>query len=167
MLGSPTVSLASLSGTGYDGDMNKQTLPTLEKLFETDETAWLEAMAELVRLEQFDQLDYPHLQEYLDDMARRDKREVESRLAVLLSHQLKWDYQHEKRSPSWQATIEAQRQELILLLESASLRSHADLKLQKSYQAAVRLAVAEPNLPEGTFAPLCPYSLESLQLEGE
>lgn len=152
---------------GYDVYMNKTTIPTLEKLFEQDETAWLEAMAELIRLEQFDQLDYPHLQEYLDDMARRDKREVESRLAVLLSHQLKWDYQQEKRSPSWQATIEAQRQELILLLESASLRNHADLKLQKSYQAAVRLAMAETDLPEDTFPSLCPYSLESLQLEGE
>ena len=159
--------LVCLDDRGYDIHMNKQTLPTLEKLFEQDETAWLEAMAELIRLEQFDQLDYPHLQEHLDDMARRDKREVESRLAVLLSHQLKWDYQHEKRSPSWQATIEAQRQELILLLESASLRNHADLKLQKSYQAAVRLAMAETDLPEETFPSLCPYSLEALQLEGE
>ncbi|MFT3881740.1 MAG: DUF29 domain-containing protein [Gemmatales bacterium] len=147
--------------------MIKQTQPTLAQLFEQDETAWLEAMAELVRLEQFDQLDYPHLQEYLDDMARRDKREVESRLAVLLSHQLKWDYQQEKRSPSWQTTIEAQRQELILLLENASLRNHADLKLQKSYQAAVRLAMAETSLAEEAFPANCPYTLEGLQLEGE
>lgn len=144
--------------------MNKQNLPPLEKLFEQDETAWLEAMVELIRLEQFDQLDYPHLQEYLDDMARRDKREVESRLAVLLSHQLKWDYQQEKRSSSWQATIEAQRQELILLLESASLRNHADLKLQKSYQAAVRLAMAETSLPEDAFPMFCPYTLDTLKL---
>ncbi|HQR06961.1 MAG TPA: DUF29 domain-containing protein [Gemmatales bacterium] len=147
--------------------MIKQTQPTLAQLFEQDETAWLEAMADLIRLEQFDQLDYPHLLEYLDDMARRDKREVESRLAVLLSHQLKWEYQKEKRSPSWQATIEAQRQELILLLESASLRNHADLKLQKSYLAAVRLAMAETSLAEDIFPSLCPYSLESLRLDSE
>lgn len=147
--------------------MHKKTLPTLDKLYDQDETAWLETMAELIRLEQFDQLDYHHLQEYLDDMARRDKREVESRLAILLSHQLKWDYQPEKRTTSWQATMELQRQELLLLLESASLRNHADGKLQKSYQAAIRLAVAETHLPEETFPAQCPYSLESLHLDGE
>lgn len=159
--------LAYLRSSSYDSSMNQQSLPTLEKLFEQDETAWLEAMVELIRLEQFDKLDYPHLQEYLDDMARRDKREVESRLAVLLTHQLKWDYQQEKRSPSWQTTIEAQRQELILLLENASLRNHADLKLHKSYQAAVRLAMAETSLPEEAFPVACPYTLEGLRLEGE
>lgn len=144
--------------------MNQQVLPTLEKLYETDETAWLEAMAELIRLEHYQQLDYVHLQEYLDDMARRDKREVESRLAILMAHQLKWDHQPAKRSPSWQATIELQRQELLLLLESGSLRNHADTRLHKSYLAAVKLAQAETALPDEVFPEVCPYSLESLSL---
>jgi hypothetical protein len=139
---------------------------TLEQLFETDETAWLEAMAELVRLERYEQLDYTHLQEYLEDMARRDKREVESRLAVLMAHLLKWDHQPEKRTPSWQATMELQRQELQLLLESGSLRNHADVHLNKCYQSAVKLAAAETTLSAEAFPTNCPYTLDSLQGEG-
>ena len=45
-------------------------------LYEQDETAWLEAMSELIRLGRLEEIDYPNLAEYLADMARRDRREV-------------------------------------------------------------------------------------------
>ncbi|MGH8479427.1 MAG: DUF29 family protein [Gammaproteobacteria bacterium] len=45
-------------------------------LYEHDETAWLETMAELIRLGRLDEIDYPNLAEYLADMARRDRRET-------------------------------------------------------------------------------------------
>ena len=67
-------------------------------LYEADETAWLEQTAELVRAGRFDQVDAVNLAEYLTDMARRDRREVFSRLVVLLSHLLKWDHQQDRRS---------------------------------------------------------------------
>jgi len=66
-----------------------QALP-LGVLYERDETAWLEATSELIRLNLLDEVDYPNLAEYLADMARRDRREIESRLTVLLAHVLKW-----------------------------------------------------------------------------
>ena len=52
---------------------------TISDLYESDETAWLERMADLIHQGRLDVLDYPHLGEYLSDMARRDRREVESR----------------------------------------------------------------------------------------
>ena len=42
---------------------------SLEELYTEDETAWLDAMAELVRLNRLDALDYANLAEYLTDMA--------------------------------------------------------------------------------------------------
>jgi hypothetical protein len=80
-------------------------------LYEHDETAWLETMAELIRLGRLDEIDYPNLAEYLADMARRDRREVDSRLTVLIVHALKWAHQPDRRSGSWKATIIEQRQE--------------------------------------------------------
>ena len=62
------------------------------------------------------EMDYQNLSEYLADMARRDRREVFSRLVVLLSHLLKWEHQPEKRSGSWRGTILEQRRELRQLL---------------------------------------------------
>src|SRR5438094_267910 len=84
----------------------------LTDLYELDETAWLDAMTELLHRGAYTELDYIHLEEYLADMAKRDRREVESRLTVLLAHVLKWVYQPEHRSRSWRATIVEQRQEL-------------------------------------------------------
>ena len=97
-----------------------------EALYERDETRWLDVMSELIRAGRLDEVDYPNLAEYLADMARRDRREVVSRLSVLIAHLLKWQYQPDRRSGSWRATVEVQRQELAgALLESGVLRHHA------------------------------------------
>ena len=72
----------------------------LADLYEADETAWLDAMAESIRKGRLDDLDYAHLAEYLEDMAKRDRREVKSRLTVLAAHVLKWQHQPKKRSRS-------------------------------------------------------------------
>src|SRR5260370_22388682 len=81
----------------------------LSVLYERDETAWLEAMSALAAGRRYAEMDYLHLSEYLADMAKRDRREVFSRLVVLLSHLLKWEYQPDKRSGSWRGTIRGQR----------------------------------------------------------
>lgn len=74
-----------------------QALPP-RVLYERDETAWLETMAELIRLGRLDEVDYPSLAEYLTDMARRDRREVESRLTLLIAHALKWAHQPDRQA---------------------------------------------------------------------
>lgn len=40
---------------------------TLVDLYKRDETAWLEAMAELLQQGRLDEIHYAHLQEYLSD----------------------------------------------------------------------------------------------------
>ncbi len=139
-------------------------------LFEADETAWLESMACLIREGKTAELDYRHLAEYLEDMARRDKREVSSRLALLVAHLLKWQFQPERRSGGWRETIAVQTQELADLLESGVLRNHAEEILAKAYANGIRQAVAETGLPAETFPAECSYTIESLlsvELGGE
>src|SRR5260370_28752957 len=138
-----------------------QTLP-LDVLYEQDETAWLEAMAELIRRGGLEEIDYPHLAEYLADMARRDRREVESRLTVLIAHVLKWAHQPDRRSGSWRGTIVEQRQELEGLVSRGVLRNHADAMLTDVYHRAVERAAAEMGLPAETFPAACPYTLDPL-----
>jgi hypothetical protein len=137
----------------------------LPALYEDDETAWLETMAELFRERRFDELDYASLFEYLSDMARRDRREVESRLKLLIAHLLKWTCQPEKRSGSWRATIEDQREELVALLESGTLRRHAATMLAKVYSRDMRRVMAETDLSATSFPKECPYTLEQLESE--
>ncbi len=79
-------------------------------------------------------------------MAKRDRREVISRLVVLLSHLLKWENQPERRSGSWRGTMRAQRRELRQLLESGTLRNHAEAVLADAYSEARRQAADETEL---------------------
>src|SRR5262245_30887368 len=106
--------------------MVQLTPRALALLYEADETAWLEATAALIRAGRLDQIDPATLAEYLTDMVRRDRREVESRLIVLLAHVLKWLHQPDRRSGSWRATLIEQRQELEGLVGRGVLRNHAE-----------------------------------------
>jgi Domain of unknown function DUF29 len=142
--------------------MTATQVEALPALYETDETACLEQMAELVRDRRLDDLDLLNLSEFLSDMARRDRREVESRLAVLLAHLLKWAHQPDRRTGGWRATVEVPRYELSLLLQSGTLRAHAEDTLASAYAAAVRQAVAETDLPAATFPPECQYTVDAL-----
>jgi hypothetical protein len=95
-------------------------------------------------------------------MARSDRRKVESRLAILMTHILKWTYQSDKRTPSWRGTITAQRHQLARLVKSGVLRNHAESVLAETYADAVELAADETGLPEETFPAECPWTLEQL-----
>lgn len=135
--------------------------PQLTDLYELDETAWVNECARLLDERRFDELDVPNLSEYLRDMARRDQREVLSRLTVLLAHLLKWEYQPDQRSASWRATIEHQRDELSDLLESGTLRRHAEDVLPRAFERARKLAIAEADLKEADVPVECAFTLES------
>ena len=135
---------------------------SLPDLNEEDETAWLETIADLIRQGRYADLDYPHLAEYLSDMAIRDRREVTSRLIVLMMHVLKWTYQPTNRSRSWRGSIIEQRQELSGLVGRGILRNHAETVLAEAFTSAVERAAAETGLNDDTFPAECPYTLDQL-----
>jgi len=134
--------------------------------YEQDFHAWSQAQADLLRARRFEALDLDHLIEELEGMGARERRELISRLKVLLAHLLKWQYQPHLRSRSWAATIKEQRLSLETLLEdNPSLRASMDQHVQKAYRMARLLAVKETNLEEHTFPEACPYSLDEIETE--
>lgn len=136
-----------------------QTSQTLAALYDADETAWLDQTAELVRGGRFDEIDQATLTEYLTDMAKRDRREVYSRLVVLLAHLLKWEYQPGQRSRSWRGTILEQQRELRQLLESGTLYHHAAAVLAEAYADARKQAAAETGLARAVFPQECGWDV--------
>lgn len=129
-------------------------------LYEVDETAWLEAAADLIRQGRFAEIDRDTLAEYLTDMAKRDRREVFSRLVVLLAHMLKWEYQPDRRSGSWRGTILEQQRELRQLLESVTLRKHAAAVFTHAYAEARKQAAAETELARTAFPEECGWDID-------
>lgn len=142
--------------------MVQRTPQALAALYESDETAWLEHTAELVRAGRLGEIDPATLAEYLTDMAKRDRREVFSRLVVLLAHLLKWEHQPDRRGGSWRATIREQRRELRQLLESGTLRNHAETVLADAYAEARNQAADEAEADVGVFPAGNPWTLERI-----
>jgi Domain of unknown function DUF29 len=129
-------------------------------LYDVDETAWLEATADLIRHGRLAEVELDTLAEYLTDMAKRDRREVFSRLVALLSHLLKWDHQPDRRSGSWRGTILEQQRELRQLLESGALRNHAAAVFADAYADARKQAAAETGLARTAFPQECAWDLD-------
>ena len=131
-------------------------------LYEQDETAWLDIMSTLAAQGRYAEMDHPNLSEFLAAMAKRDRREVFSRLVVLLAHLLKREHQPDRHTTSWQGTIVEQRRELRKLLESGTLHNHALTVLSEAYDDARRQASAESGLPLSTFPFDCNWELDVL-----
>jgi len=137
----------------------------LPELYEADETAWLDTMAELIAAGKNEELDYVHLQEFLTDLANRDRREVVGRLRFFLAHLLKWTNQTEERSGTWAAAILRLQFDLEDILESRVLRKHAEHELAEAYEDAVDEVAMELGLLEYRLPKKCPWTIESLLSE--
>ena len=131
--------------------------------YENDFVLWIDQQVELLRARKFDQLDLDNLIDEMDAMGGSQRRELGSRLEVLIMQMLKCLFQPEKKSRSWLGTISAQRSELQSLFEqSPSLRGAAAPRIQRAYGSAAHRASVETGLPESTFPSENPYSIEQL-----
>lgn len=88
----------------------------MSTIYEADVVAWASEQARLIRAGQFDLLDLVHIAEEIEDVGKSEQRELASRMAVLLAHLLKWQYQPERRGNSWKRTIRHQRERIALTL---------------------------------------------------
>ncbi|MGZ8242847.1 DUF29 domain-containing protein [Methylomagnum sp.] len=120
-------------------------------LHNLDFYTWTHQQAELLRAGRFDELDTGHLIEELESMGARERRELTNRLAVLLAHLLKWQYQPERRGNSWRRTIKIQRIEINdLLADNPGLKSELPEIFAKAYEKARVLATDETRSDEGS-----------------
>ncbi|MFM6312627.1 MAG: DUF29 domain-containing protein, partial [Dolichospermum sp.] len=92
---------------------------------------------------------------------RKERQELRNRLALLLGHLLKWQFQTEKRSSSWLSTIREQRIQIKLLLQdSPSLKPYLEEVFLTAYELGLALAMRETQLGQQIFPEICPYTCE-------
>jgi hypothetical protein len=137
------------------------------QLYETDFYAWAQEQAEILRQEKFQQLDIVNIIEEIEEMGKSQQRQLASRMAVLIAHLLKWQFQVDKRSRSWQATIRTQRRHLQRLLnQNPSLSVQLEQVVTEAYEDALDAAWAETGLAFDVFPPTCPYTVAQI-LDGD
>ena len=133
------------------------------KLYETDFYQWTKDTSDRLRRGEFTEIDVSALVEEVDDLGKREKNALESRLSVLICHLLKWDLQPGKRSKSWKASIALQKNRIERLLkQSPSLRPFLREALPDAYAEAVLRTVKETGLDTKPMAETCPYNLEEI-----
>jgi len=133
--------------------------------YDADVVLWAEEQVALLRSGQFARLDIEHLADEIEDVGKSEKRELASRMAVLLAHLLKWRYQPERRGASWQATIAVQRRRV-----AVALRATPSLKTmlrdpdwaEEMWLAGVTKASDETGLGVETFPDVMPWTFDQV-----
>lgn len=135
--------------------------------YEQDFHAWTQEQTAFLRAGRLSELDIEHLAEEIDSMGARDRRELMSRLGVLLTHLLKWQYQTERRGVSWRLTVAEQRRAIHRLLsDSPSLKIRVAEYVRSEYAGARQIAIYETMLDENRFPEACQYTQEQVMNEG-
>jgi len=133
------------------------------QLYETDFYGWIQNQANSLRVRSLSNLDYDNLIEEIESMGKSLQRELVSRLEVLFSHLLKWQFQPKFKGTSWELTIDEQRAKIAELLEdNPSLRSKLNDAITRGYQHGKRAAMKETGIDQSTFPALCPWTFEQV-----
>ena len=131
--------------------------------YDTDFYQWTQQQAALLRQGQFSQLDTAHLIDEIEDMGNSNRFALESYLANVIMHLLKWQYQPERRCTSWELTIVNGRHQIAKRLNSSpSLKPKLPEIIESEYSLARRNASGQTTLPLSTFPSSCPFTMEQI-----
>ena len=130
--------------------------------YDKDVILWSQEQARLLRAGRFAELDVEHLADEIEDVGKSEKRELASRMAVLLAHLLKWSRQPDVRTNSWRSTIIVQRKRVALAIKATpSLKAvmpdfdwREDMWLDALAQAQKETGFTAEDLPEA-----CPWTM--------
>lgn len=127
--------------------------------YKEDLYGWATANALLLRNGRFREADMEHIIQEIETLGRSSRRELVSRLGVLIAHLMKWEYQKDMRKAGWQGTIERQRIEISDVLdENPSLKPEVDKEMPKAYRYAMAILKEETPLDIKSLPRECPYT---------
>ena len=115
-------------------------IKNLTSLYEQDILLWSEDTVAKLKVRDFDHLDLEHLIEEVEALGISQKKELISRLIVLLEHLLKRLYVNLYDDYSgWERMIRTQRGELEILLDAVpSLSTRWEISFDKAWQIALK-----------------------------
>lgn len=136
----------------------------MRSLYDEDFLDWTVKTAELIKNRQFDAVDWDNVVEEIEALGRNDRDKLISSLKVLFTHLLKWAYQPDKRTTSWENTIFRERTNITDYLEDTPSLSQFLVPewIEKAYSRGLKIAVKETGLDKSVFPRKCPYALEQI-----
>jgi hypothetical protein len=139
------------------------SLNALPNLYECDFNLWVEATAQLLRDRKLAELDVVNLIEEVESMGNSDKQSLESNLVVILLHLLKWQYQPNKRTRSWENSIAEHRRRIKQIFHhSPSLKRYFHEVFAECYLDARKQAKIQTRLPLEHFPEICLFTSDQV-----
>lgn len=127
--------------------------------YDQDFFAWANEQAGPLRAGRLAEADIAHIADEIESMGKSEKRELVSRLTVLLLHLLKGQFQAALRSHGRRNSVRVQRISLdSLIRDNPSLMSVHTNAVADAYRIARIEAEGETGIPEATFPSVCPWS---------
>ena len=131
--------------------------------YEDDCYTWVQEQVALLQAGRVNEIDAPNVAEELGDVADTIEHQLESAIAVLTQHLLKWDHQPERRSRSWELTVREQRRRIARLLrKNPGLKSFVAEAIADGYADGRGRALDETGLPDSAMPETCPYAFEDM-----
>lgn len=147
------------------GDVKRERL--MKTSYETDVVVWANEQAAFIRAGRFDLLDLEHIAEEIEDVGKSEQRELANRMAVLLAHLLKWQYQPNRQGNSWARTIKEQRKGVLKRIKetpSLATKMSDDEWLDGVWSDAVAQAASETGID--TLPEACHWGMADILREG-
>ncbi|MEB3338873.1 MAG: DUF29 domain-containing protein [Leptolyngbyaceae bacterium] len=126
-------------------------------LYERDFLLWTEETTRMLKVKDFENLDLANLIEEIESLGRLEKKELKSRLLVLLEHLLKRRYlDMPQEYNGWERTIREQRIQLELLLDdSPSLKTQWQEACDRAWALALKKVTGD--YPQAQFPSTYPF----------
>ncbi|WP_013323823.1 DUF29 domain-containing protein [Gloeothece verrucosa] len=143
-------------------------------LYDQDFNQWRETTIQQIREGQFNQVDWEHLLQELEDLGRSEKRAFISNLMVLITHLLKLKIQADAPDTmkgSWYDSAAEHRTRVKKdLAENPSYKNYLPEAVNEAYKDARKLAIKQSKLAklgvrkpaESEYPTECPFSLEQI-----
>lgn len=133
--------------------MTAQSALSQSQLYDRDLALWYADTLAKLKAGVLDELDTEHLIEEIEGLAASDRRELKTRLKVLLAHLLKRIYVSlPENYRGWENTIDEQREQLQdLLAQSPSLQTYFAEVFDESWKRALK--PVQKDCPQVDFPP--------------
>jgi hypothetical protein len=130
---------------------------------EEDFYAWTFEQARFLRERRFDLLDIEHLADEIEDIAKRESRELTKDISALLAYLIRWHFLPGERTISWSVTIEVVRLQVAEVLdESPSLRLCLDEPQTLHLAWANALAQLLTDSDQKPYPDACPWAIDDV-----
>ncbi|MGD9731011.1 MAG: DUF29 domain-containing protein [Desulfamplus sp.] len=133
--------------------------------YNSDIVLWSKEQAYLLRSGDFSDIDIEHIAEEIEEVGKSEQRELANRMAVLMTHLLKWHFQPARQGSSWEKTIKEQRKSIIRRLNNTpSLKKSLtdDEWLADVWLDARLAAEKETRINFDKFPDECPWEIYNI-----